>query len=132
VRTGDRGFIADGELALTGRAAEIVRVGGEDFLPSEVEDFVVRSGFGKLGRVAVVGIDSDAVTQMVAVIESESAVSDDAVATASRRQLLRAAREEGLPLTAVRFVSRDWLSKTTSGKLRRRRIAADLIEARSV
>jgi acyl-coenzyme A synthetase/AMP-(fatty) acid ligase len=66
---------------------------------------------------------------MVAVIESESAVSDDAVATACRRKLLRAAREDGLTLTGVKFVSRDWLSKTTSGKLRRRRIAADLNEA---
>jgi fatty-acyl-CoA synthase len=128
VRTGDLGFIADGELVFTGRAAEVVRVAGEDFLPAEVEDFVVRSGFSKAGRVAVVGVDYDAVTQMVAVIESESAVSDDAAATACRRELLRAAREAGLPLTGVRFVPRNWLSKTTSGKLRRRRIAADLTE----
>jgi fatty-acyl-CoA synthase len=129
VRTGDLGFIADGELVFTGRAAEVVRVAGEDFLPTDVEDFVVRSGFGKAGHVAVVGVDDEAVTQMVAVIENEPAVSDDAVATARRRELLRAAREAGLPLTGVRFVPRNWLSRTTSGKLRRRRIAADLMEA---
>jgi fatty-acyl-CoA synthase len=129
VRTGDLGFIAEGELVFTGRAAEVVRVAGEDFLPTEVEDFVVRSGFGKAGRVAVVGVDGEAVTQMFAVIESESAVSDDAVAMARRRELLRAAREAALPLAGVRFVPRNWLSKTTSGKLRRHRIAADLVEA---
>lgn len=129
VRTGDLGFIADGELVFTGRAAEVVRVAGEDYLPTEVEDFLVRSGFGKAGRVAVVGVDDDAMTQMVAVIESDSAVSDDAAATACRRELLRAAREAALPLTAVRFVPRNWLCRTTSGKLRRRRIAADLMEA---
>lgn len=129
VRTGDLGFIADGELVFTGRAAEVVRVAGEDFLPAEVEDFVVQNGFGKAGRVAVVGVDHEAMTQMVAVIENESAVSDDAIATACRRELLRAARKTALPLTGVRFVPRNWLSKTTSGKLRRRRIAADLIEA---
>jgi acyl-CoA synthetase (AMP-forming)/AMP-acid ligase II len=129
VRTGDLGFIADGELVFTGRAAEVVRVAGEDFLPAEVEDFVVRSGFGKAGRVAVVGVNHEAMTQMVAVIESEPAVSDDAVATACRRELLRAAKEAGLPLTGVRFVPGNWLSKTTSGKLRRRRIAADLVKA---
>jgi fatty-acyl-CoA synthase len=129
VRTGDLGFIVDGELVFTGRAAEVVRVAGEDFLPSEVEDFVVRSGFGKTGRVAVVGIDSDAATQMVAVIENDLAVSDDAAAAVVRRELLRAAREAGLPLTGVRFVPQNGLSKTTSGKLRRRRIAADLWEA---
>lgn len=65
---------------------------------------------------------------MVAVIESESAISDKAVATNCRRELLRAAREAGLPLTEVRFVPRNWLSKTTSGKLRRRPITADLME----
>ena len=101
----------------------------EHLLPTEVEDFVVRSGFGKAGRVAVVGVDHEAVTQMGAVIESESAVSDDAVAAACRHELLRAAREAALPLTGVRFVPRNWISKTTSGKLRRRRIAADLMEA---
>ncbi|OBK43269.1 AMP-binding protein [Mycobacterium sp. 1081908.1] len=127
VRTGDLGFMADGEFVFTGRAAEVVRVAGEDFLPSEVEDFVVRSGFGKTGRVAVVGIDSDAVTQMVVVIENDSAVGDDAAAAAVRRELLRAAREASLPLTGVRFVPQNGLSKTTSGKLRRRRIAADLM-----
>jgi fatty-acyl-CoA synthase len=129
VRTGDLGFIADGELVFTGRAAEVVRIAGEDFLPTEVEEFLVRGGFGKAGRVAVVGLDQHAATQMVAVIESESAVGDDAVATSCRRELLRAAREAALPLTGVRFVPRNWLSKTTSGKLRRRRIAADLVEA---
>ncbi|WP_175611183.1 AMP-binding protein [Mycobacterium sp. SP-6446] len=128
VHTGDLGFIADGELVFTGRAAEVVRVAGQDFLPTEVEDFLVRTGFGKTGRVAVVGVDHDAATQMVAVIESGSDVSDDA-AMACRRELLGAARAAGLPLTGVRFVPRNWLSKTTSGKLRRRRIAADLMEA---
>ncbi|OBI82966.1 hypothetical protein A9X00_06385 [Mycobacterium sp. 1245805.9] len=126
VRTGDLGFIADGELVFTGRAAEIVRVAGEDYLPTEVEDFVVRGGFGKTGRVAVVGVESDAATQMVAVIENDLAVGDGAAAAVVRRELLRAAREAGLPLTGVRFVPQNGLSKTTSGKLRRRRIAADL------
>ncbi len=129
VRTGDLGFIAEGELVFTGRAAEVVRVAGRDFLPTEVEDFLVRTGFGKTGRVAVVGVDSDAATQMVAVIESDPGASDEAAARACRRELLGAARAAGLPLTAVRFVPRNWLSKTTSGKLRRRRIASDLMEA---
>jgi fatty-acyl-CoA synthase len=129
VHTGDVGFMADGELVFTGRAAEVIRVAGEDFLPAEVEDFVIRSGFGKPGRVAVVGVDQQAMTQMVAVIESESAVGDNAVAMACRRDLLRAAREAALPLTGVEFVPKNSLSKTTSGKLRRRQIAADLMEA---
>lgn len=128
IHTGDLGFIAEGELAFTGRAADVVRIAGEDFLPTEVEDFVIRSGFGKAGRVAVVGVDQESVTQMVVVIEDESALRDDAVATARRRELLRAARHAALPLAAVRFVPRNWLTKTTSGKLRRRRIAADLRE----
>lgn len=129
VRTGDLGFMADGELVFTGRTAEVIRVAGEDFLPAEVEDFMIRSGFGKPGRVAVVGIDQEAMTQMVAVIEDDSAVTDDAVATTCRRDVLRAAREAAVPLTGVRFVPKNSLSKTTSGKLQRRRIAADLMEA---
>ncbi|OBG29373.1 AMP-binding protein [Mycobacterium sp. 852002-51057_SCH5723018] len=129
VHTGDRGFLADGELIFTGRTAEVVRVAGEDFLPTEVEEFVIRNGFCKAGRVAVVGIDQDAMTQMVAVIEDDSAAGDDAAAASVRRDLLRAARQAALPLTGVRFAPKNSLSRTTSGKLRRRRIAADLMEA---
>jgi acyl-CoA synthetase (AMP-forming)/AMP-acid ligase II len=128
VRTGDIGFMADGELVFTGRAAEVIRVAGEDILPTEVEDFFVRGGFAKAGRVAVVGLDQKAMTHMVAVIESDSAVSDHVAAAACRRDLLRAARQAALPLTEVRFVPKNWLSKTTSGKLRRRQIAAYLME----
>ena len=128
VRTGDVGFMADGELVFTGRAAEVIRVAGEDILPTEVEDFLVRGGFGKAGRVAVVGMDQEAMTQMVAVIESDSAVSDHAAAAACRRDVLRAARQAALPLSGVRFVPQNWLSRTTSGKLRRRPIAAYLME----
>lgn len=128
VRTGDLGFMADGELVFTGRAAEVIRVAGEDFLPSEVEDFLIRSGFAKAGRVAVVGREQEAMTQMVAVIENDPALDDDALAMASRRDVLRAAREAALPLMGVQFVPRNSLSRTTSGKLRRRQIAADLKE----
>lgn len=128
VRTGDLGFMADGELVFTGREAEVLRMAGEDFLPSEVEHFLVRRGFAKAGRVAVVGVAEEAMTRMVAVIESDSALGDDAAAAARRRDLLRSARHAALPLTEVRFVPKNWLSKTTSGKLRRRRIAAELME----
>ncbi len=128
VRTGDIGFMADGELIFTSRAAEVIRVAGEDFLPTEVEHFLIGRGFGKAGRIAVVGVAREAMTQMVAVIENDSAVSDDVAAAACRRYLLQAAREVALPLTEVRFVPKNWLSKTTSGKLRRRRIAANLME----
>lgn len=128
LHTGDRGFMADGELVFTGRSAEVVRVAGEDFLPTEVEEFVIRNGFAKPGRVAVVGIDQDAMTQMVAVIEDDSATGNDAAAACVRRDLLRAAREAALPLSGVRFAPKNSLSRTTSGKLRRRWIAAELME----
>jgi acyl-coenzyme A synthetase/AMP-(fatty) acid ligase len=129
VRTGDIGFMSDGELVFTGRKAEVIRVAGEDFLPTEVEHFLVRRGFAKGGRVAVVGVAQEAMTRMVAVIESDSAVSDHVAAAACRRDVLRSARDSALPLTEVRFVPKNWLSKTTSGKLRRRRIATELMEA---
>ncbi|MGZ4511474.1 MAG: AMP-binding protein [Mycobacterium sp.] len=128
VHTGDLGFMADGELVFTGREAEVIRVAGEDFLPSEVEHFLVRRGFAKAGGVAVVGVAEEAMTRMVAVIESDSALGDDAAAAACRRDLLRSAREAALPLTEVRFVPKNSLSKTTSGKLRRRRIASEVME----
>jgi hypothetical protein len=68
MHAGDLGFIADGALVFTGRAAEVVRLAGQDFLPTEVEDLLVRTGFGKTGRVAVVGVDYDAAAQMVELV----------------------------------------------------------------
>ncbi|GAA2679491.1 AMP-binding protein [Streptomyces lunalinharesii] len=120
VDTGDLGFMADGELVFAGRGREVIRVGGEDFLPSAVEEFVVREGYAKHGRVAAVGVTDTAAGRMVVVIEDEQAGDRE------RRALLRTARTGGVPVSDVRFVARDWLPKTTSGKLQRLRIAAAL------
>ncbi|MFI9251093.1 AMP-binding protein [Streptomyces sp. NPDC053069] len=120
VDTGDLGFMADGELVFVGRGREVIRVGGEDFLPSDVEDFVVREGYAKHGRVAAVGVTDAAAGRMVVVIEDEQAGERE------RRALLRTARAGGIPVSDVRFVARDQLPKTTSGKLQRLRMAAAL------
>jgi acyl-coenzyme A synthetase/AMP-(fatty) acid ligase len=57
---------------------------------------------------------------MIAVIENDQANG------AERRQLLRVARDHGIPLSDVRYVSAGWLPKTTSGKLQRMRVASEL------
>ncbi|TMR02988.1 fatty-acid--CoA ligase [Actinomadura soli] len=58
LRTGDLGRLgADGRLEFVGRAKELIRVGGENVAPTEVED--VLHGHPKIKQAAVVGVPDE-------------------------------------------------------------------------
>ncbi|ACU38738.1 AMP-binding protein [Actinosynnema mirum] len=118
LRTGDLGFLADGELHVTGRSAEVLVVRGRNHHPHDVERLVAETvpafrpgcvvAFAQDGRVVVVGELREGAALTPADVERAAS----AIASA-----------HGLPVAEVVGVPRGDVPKTTSGKLQRGRCA---------
>ena len=118
-RTGDSGFLQEGELFVCGRLKEVVIVHGRNYYCHDIEALVSDVPGVVPGRVVAIGTDGwdDTGEQLVLLAECTEETSD--------RTLLRRAVKSKifnhLELTPrqVEFVPRGWLIKTTSGKLSR-------------
>ncbi|MFB6663913.1 fatty acyl-AMP ligase [Streptomyces parvus] len=121
VRTGDLGFIDEGELFVTGRLKDVLIIAGENYFPQDVEAVAVaaHSAFAHQ-RAAAWPMDED--DRGVAVIV-ETAERDPAVLGAAVRAAgIAVARALPAPVS-VYAVARNKVPRTTSGKIRRRACA---------
>lgn len=118
--TGDRGYIADGEIYITGRIKEMIIRGGRNIYPYELEQLVGELAGIRKGCVAVFpNADPDTGTERL-VIVAESRETDPG----RREELRRAIRQRtvdllGLPPDDVVVAPPHTVLKTSSGKLRR-------------
>ena len=122
--TGDLGYLAGGQLVITGRAKDLILVNGRNVWPQDME-WAAEAAVESLrsGDVAVFSVDRSDGEEVVALVQCRSqapevraALSAD-VATVLRQQF-------GTPV-AVRLVGAHALPVTSSGKLSRSR-ARDL------
>lgn len=124
LRTGDLGFVHDGELFVTGRLKDLIIVAGRNLSAIDVEEAVrvastqVRPG----GIVAIAVPDARGDTEAVGlVLESVQANLDEptarAIAEAARGAVLEQLR---IGVTVVVVGASGLVPKTTSGKLQRR------------
>lgn len=129
LRTGDEGFLREGELFLVGRSKDLIVVGGRNVAPQDVERVVADAGAGRLrpGGVAAFVADDTAKNPVVVIVAE---VRDGDPAASSERSAARlvddvrvaVASSHGFRLAErdVRLVRARTVPKTTSGKLRRR------------
>jgi acyl-CoA synthetase (AMP-forming)/AMP-acid ligase II len=123
LRTGDLGFMSDGELFVTGRLKELIIIDGRNHYPHDIErtaeaaDPVLRPG-----ACAAFSVDAEGVERLVIAAEVQrrelkrhSETADD-TARAIRRAV---AETHGVDVHAVRLLSPGSIPKTSSGKLRR-------------
>lgn len=120
-RTGDLGFLHDGELYVTGRVDDLIIVHGRNYYAHELEHAVSQVPGVHPGRAVACGwfrpdVGSE---EMVVIAERATApaIADARLAQEIKRALLDAA---GLLVYDVRVVGPGWLVKTTSGKISRR------------
>jgi len=123
LRTGDLGFLADGELYITGRLKDLIIVHGHNVMPHELEWIAEHaSGGGGTRRAGAFSVD-DGGSSEEPVLVVEAGTTDGAglaeLAAAIRKQTMRAL---GLALRDVAFVRRGSLPKTSSGKVQRREL----------
>jgi acyl-CoA synthetase (AMP-forming)/AMP-acid ligase II len=125
LRTGDLGFVdAEGFLFVTGRLKDLIILGGQNVVPTGVEEIVDRVEGVRYS--AAVGIDSERTgTQrlhVVAEVRSEDA-DDDAFHDLVREIVNRVHRASGHRPARVILVRASTIPKTSSGKIQRSRLA---------
>lgn len=114
LRTGDLGYLADGELIVCGREKDVLIAAGRNIYPQDIEAAAQEVPEVRPGGVATFGIPAESGDRVVVVIESRT----------SRPQEIRQAvmsavlREVGIA-AEVAVLAPGQLPKTSSGKLRR-------------
>jgi acyl-CoA synthetase (AMP-forming)/AMP-acid ligase II len=133
LRSGDLGFLDQGEVFIVGRLKDVIIVNGKNILAHDVEAAVSRVPQVKPGRAVAFGQYMPALgsEQLVIVAERLDAHADSA--DILRRINQAVAQEVGVVCGDVRVVDQGWLVKTTSGKMSRaeneRKYVATFIEA---
>jgi long-chain fatty acid adenylyltransferase FadD28 len=121
LRTGDRGFICDGELFIVGRIKDLLIVYGRNHSPDDIEA-TIQEITG--GRVAAVAVADEDVEQLVVIIEvKKRGDSDEEVmdkfALVKREVTSAISNSHGLAVADAVLVSPGSIPITTSGKVRR-------------
>jgi len=119
-KTGDTGFIHDGELYVLGRLKEMIIVCGKNLYANDLEYICNQVEGVKKGRCVVFGLfDPDVGTENLVVIaetEIEDAPQWAAIRKNIKSEMLTAVN---VPPHDIRIVNPGWLVKSTSGKISR-------------
>jgi fatty-acyl-CoA synthase len=124
LRTGDLGYLVNGELFVCGRAKDLIILHGKNYYPQDIERVVSETqGIRPDQCVAFARPGADG-EECVIVAEAQTASVDPREVASQVKQRVRA--ELGLPVAEVVFIKRNTLPKTSSGKVRRRDTRARL------
>ncbi len=120
LRTGDMGFVHDGELYVCGRLKDMLIVRGLNYYPQDVEAIVERVDGVRKGCVAAFASEGDGCERVIVVAELKNAKRVPDVRDLNLRLL------QGLGITAARFVFVEarTIPKTSSGKIARHLVRA--------
>jgi acyl-CoA synthetase (AMP-forming)/AMP-acid ligase II len=126
--TGDLGEIIDGELYVAGRKHDVMIQAGRKFLLSDLDLLVNEMYPETRGRAAAIAIHDEALGTEVAQILMETS---SFFSRNDHREIeQRIGQATGVEHLRVAFVPPRFLTKTTSGKINRRKSAADWVDVR--
>lgn len=113
--TGDMGYLADGELYITGRKKDLIIVGGKNVYPQDIEAIANRTSGIHPGRAVAFGVLDERLGSEKVVVVAEAAEGAD-TEEAERELRAHIVRETEVTLGDLRFVPKGWIVKTSSGK----------------
>jgi fatty acid CoA ligase FadD28 len=121
LRTGDLGFICDGELFIVGRIKDLLIVYGRNHSPDDIEA-TIQEITG--GRVAAIAVADEGMEQLVVVIEvnKRGDPGEDVMrkfAVVKREVISAISNSHGLGVADLVLVPPGSIPITTSGKIRR-------------
>ncbi len=132
--TGDLGYIADGEIYITGRKKDMIIVGGKNIYPQDLENLASEVKGVHPGRVVAFGVPNELTgTEDVVIIAEVDTTEKDLINGEIENDLessptidqisdeirSRVTRGSDIALRRVKLVKRGWLIKTSSGKIAR-------------
>jgi 1-acyl-sn-glycerol-3-phosphate acyltransferase len=130
--SGDRAYMANGEVYLTGRIKDIIIRAGRHIYPQEIEEAVAEiPGIRKRGVAVFGATDRASGTERVVVLAETTETDPAARATLQTRAQQFANDIAGVPPDEVVLVPSQTVPKTSSGKIRRS-AAKELYETGSV
>ena len=119
--TGDLGYLANGELFVTGRLKDLIIVGGKNIYPLDLEELAGEVSGVHPGRVVAFGVFNETLgteeIAIVAEVDNNDPQERRRIAEEIRQEI---ARGSDVTLRYSWIVDRKWLIKTSSGKLSRR------------
>jgi fatty-acyl-CoA synthase len=118
LRTGDLGYLADGNVYVCGRSKEVIIVNGRNYYPQDIEWAASEIAGIRSGSCVAFAAGENAHGQPAIVVVAESRVATDSARLEG--QVLEAVRNAtGLALDRVLIVKPSTIPKTSSGKLQR-------------
>ena len=121
LRTGDLGFIHDGQLYVAGRIKDMIIVRGHNLYPQDIERMIeLEVDIVRKGRVAAFAVSGPG-AEGIGVAAEVSRSTQKLVKPEALVEVLSAAVSEqfGEPLSVVMLLNPGGMPKTTSGKLQR-------------
>jgi len=119
LRTGDLGFLRDGELFVTGRLKDLIIIRGQNYYPQDIE-WTVQESHPSLrpwcSAAFSILVDGEERLAIVAEVEAHAPLEVEAVVGAIRKAV---SEQYGLHAHAVRLVEAATIPKTSSGKIQR-------------
>lgn len=127
LRTGDLGFLHNGELFITGRAKDLIIIRGRNLYPQDIELTAERSHKTlRVGSVAAFAVEVEKEERLVVVQELEFRAKPDIdEVTAAIRQAIT--EEHEVEVYAVILIKAGTIPKTSSGKIQRRATKAGFL-----
>lgn len=118
--TGDYGYMADGEIFVSGRKKDMIIVGGRNVYPQDLEALTYEVPGVHAGRSVAFGIfNEEQGTEdvvIIAEVDSEDPLEQQKIADAIR---LHVTKNSAIALRHVKVVDPKWIIKTSSGKTAR-------------
>ncbi|MDH3659905.1 MAG: AMP-binding protein [Alphaproteobacteria bacterium] len=120
LETGDLGYIASGEIYMTGRSKDIIIRAGRNLYPDEIEHAIADLDHVRKGRVAVFAVDDpEAATERLVVL-AETRIEDADTKAGLRHRIEEVVTAlTDLPPDDVLLVGPGTVLKTANGKIRR-------------